>query len=206
MTENKVSTLFLDIGGVLLSKGWGHEFRYQAADKFGLDRDEMEDRHHEVFVPHEEGRMTLAEYLDIVVFYKKREFTYQQFRDYMCSLSTADNEMIAFIKALKAQHGLKIVAVNNESRELNNFRINKFGLNEFIDFFVSSCYIDRRKPGKGIFDLALELAQVAKEAIVYIDDTKMFVEVGQELGLTSIAHKNWEDTAKQLASLGLALR
>lgn len=92
--KTKITTLFLDIGGVLLSDGWGHDFRRQAAEKFQLDMLEMEERHSLVFVTYEEGKITLEEYLKRVVFYKSRDFSFKEFRDFMFSLTTPDPEMI----------------------------------------------------------------------------------------------------------------
>ncbi len=185
---NTISCLFLDMGGVLLSNGWGQDFRQKAVDKFHLDKEEMEDRHSIMFVTYEEGRITLDEYLDRVIFYKKRDFTFNEFRDFMFSLTTPNGEMIAFIKKIKQQYGLKIVAVSNEARELNAYRINRFGLNTFIDFFISSCYVHIRKPDANIFRLALDTAQVSPEEVIYIDDVQMFVDIATDLGIKSIRH------------------
>src|SRR5665213_3469274 len=139
--KSNFTTLFLDIGGVLLSDGWGHEFRQIAAEKFHLDVLELEERHKIMFVTYEEGKITLDEYLKRVVFYKQRDFSHNEFREFMFSLTTPCPDMIAFIKKLKMQHGLKIVAVSNEARELNAYRIDTFKLNEIFDFYVSSCYV-----------------------------------------------------------------
>ena len=54
-----VTTLFLDIGGVMLSNGWGHQSRRAAADVFNLEFDEMDERHHVIQVTYEEGKITL---------------------------------------------------------------------------------------------------------------------------------------------------
>ncbi|MEO7485597.1 MAG: HAD-IA family hydrolase [Ferruginibacter sp.] len=205
MPENKITTLFLDIGGVLLSDGWGHEFRQQAADKFHLNYEEMNQRHELLFVVYEEGRITLDEYLNRVVFYQKRDFTPPQFREFMFSLTTADTNMLALIKKLKEAYQLKIVVVSNEARELNEFRIQKFGLNSFVDFFVSSCYVHVRKPDPAIFRLALDGAQVPAHEIIYIDDVQLFTQVAADAGIVSIWHKNYLSTAKELAELGLAI-
>lgn len=204
--KNKITTLFLDIGGVLLSNGWGHEFRLRAAEHFHLDPDEMEERHSLMFVTYEEGKITLDEYLDRVVFYTKRDFTYTEFKDFMCSLSTPDLEMIAFIKKIKLQYGLKIIAVSNEARELNAYRINTFKLNEIFDFFVSSCYVHLRKPDTAIFRLAIDGAQVPVDEIVYIDDVQMFADVAKDMGITSIHHTDYLSTSKTLADLGLTIK
>lgn len=204
--EKNITTLFIDIGGVLLSNGWGHEFRQKTADRFHLDKAEMEERHGIMFVTYEEGRITLDQYLNRVIFYKKRDFTFEEFRDYMFSLTTPHKEMIAFIKKVKQQYNLKIIAVSNEARELNEYRIKTFELNGFIDFFVSSCYVGMRKPDAAIFQLALDGAQVPVDEIAYIDDVKMFVEVATDLGIKSICHKEYASTAKALANWGLTIK
>ncbi len=201
--NNNITTLFLDIGGVLLSDGWGHEFRQRAAEKFHLDYTEMNQRHKLLFVVYEEGRITLDEYLDRVVFYQKRNFTPEQFKDFMFSLTTADTNMIALIKKLKAAYQLKIVVVSNEAKELNEYRIQKFQLNSFVDFFISSCYVHVRKPDVAIFRMALDGAQVRADAIVYIDDVQMFVDVAKDLGITSIRHTDYSSTSDALENLGL---
>jgi len=205
LNKNKITTLFLDIGGVLLSNGWGHDLRKLAAEKFHLDETEMEERHSIMFATYEEGRISLDEYLGRVIFYEQRDFTADHFRDFMFSLSTPDPEMIAFIKKLKAQFGLKIVAVSNEARELNAYRINTFGLNDFIDFFISSCYVHLRKPDEAIFKLALDTAQVSKDKVVYIDDVKLFTDIAMDLGIKSIQHIDTLSTSKALTALGLHL-
>ncbi len=206
MSENNIKMLFLDIGGVLLSNGWGYEFRKQAVKKFHLDKEEMEERHSILFITFEEGRITLDEYLARVIFYKKRDFTFNDFRDFMFSLTTAKEDMIALIKKLKVQYGLKIIAVSNEARELNAYRINTFKLNSFIDFFVSSCYVHIRKPDAEIFKMALDMAQVKANEIVYIDDVQMFVDIAADVGIKSICHKDYQATAKTLAEFGLIIR
>lgn len=189
--KSNITTLFLDIGGVLLSDGWGHEFRHLAAEIFHVDAAELEDRHEIMFDTFEEGRITLSEYLQRVVFYKKRDFTPDQFRGFMFSLTTPHPEMIALVKKLKTLYRLKIVAVSNEARELNLYRIHTFKLNSFIDFFISSCYVHIRKPDEKIFRTALDLAQVSAEDVVFIDDVQMFTDVASDMGIKSIHHRDW---------------
>jgi putative hydrolase of the HAD superfamily len=139
------------------------------------------------------------------VFYKERPFTIDQFRDFMFEQSEAYPEMIGLIRDLKAKHGLKIAVVNNEGRELNEHRIRQFKLYEFVDFFISSCFVHFRKPDADIWKVAMDIAQVPKENVVYIDDRLMFVQVAQGLGLRGINHKTYEQTRDQLATLGLGL-
>ena len=198
-----VTTLFLDIGGVMLSNGWGHESRRSAADVFNLDFDEMDERHHVIQITYEEGKITLNEYLKRVVFYQKRSFTIDQFRDFMFSQSTPNIDMIEYIRQLKDKYNLKIAVVNNEGRELNEHRIMKFKLNQFVDFFISSCFVHFRKPDADIFRIAIDIAQVPVQHVVYIEDMQMFVDVASDLGIRSIHHKNYLSTSAELSLMGL---
>lgn len=202
-----VTALFLDVGGVMLTNGWDRKSREAAAKQFSLDLDDLNDRHRMTFDTYEAGKLSLDEYLKKVVFYQDRPFTIEDFRQFMYDQSKPYPEMIELIRALKAKYGLRIAVVNNEGREINEHRIKTFKLNEFVDFFISSCFVHFRKPDADIWKIALDIAQVPKEEVVYIDDRMMFVQVAQGLGLKGICH-SYKDVAKtkeQLASMGLKL-
>ena len=199
----EIKYLFVDIGGVLLSDGWVHEFRKLAAKKFDLNLEEFEKRHNQSFDTYEEGKLTIKEYLNRVVFYEKRPFTPAQFKKFMFDQSKPYPEMIELIRRLKAQYRLKIIVLSNEARELNAYRIRKFKLNEFVDFFISSCYVHLRKPDEDIFRLALDTAQAPARQVVYIENTPMFVKIAEGLGIRSILHTDYESTCAELALFGL---
>jgi len=201
--NSPIKTLFLDIGGVLLTNGWDHDIRKLAATHFQLDCTEMESRHHLSFNTFEEGKLTLDEYLNRIVFYEPRPFSVDEFREFMLAQSQPHNDMIDFIKNLKSIYGLKIAVLSNEGRELNGYRINTFKLDSFVDFFISSCYVHLRKPDLDIFKLALDIAQTPAEQSVFIDNTVLFTKIAQELGMNSIVHVNYQSTLEQLALLGL---
>jgi putative hydrolase of the HAD superfamily len=200
-----ITTVFVDIGGVLLTNGWDHHARRRAVAKFRLDWAEMEERHRLVFEIHEEGKLTFEEYLSLVVFYEKRPFTRAQFRRFMCEQSKPYPDTIAMLVQLKAQ-GLKIAVVSNESLELNTYRIRTFGLARFVDSFISSCFVHLRKPDANIFRLALDIAQTPAHQVIYIENTPMFVQIAEGLGIRSILHTDCESTRAQLVSLGLTER
>jgi putative hydrolase of the HAD superfamily len=204
-TQAPVRALFLDIGGVLLTNGWDRKSRKAAAEKFGLNADEISDRHRMTFDTYESGKLSLDEYLARTVFYEERSFTVADFKHFMQEQSQPYAEMLGLIRDLKAKYGLKIAVVNNEGRELNQHRIQHFKLYEFVDFFISSCFVHFRKPDADIWRVALDIAQVPKQHVVYIDDRLMFVQVAESLGLRGINHKSFEDTQSQLAMLGLTL-
>ncbi|GJQ49801.1 MAG: HAD family phosphatase [Candidatus Kuenenia stuttgartiensis] len=200
---SSITTLFLDIGGVLLTNGWDHHARKRAAINFKLELAEMNDRHHLTVETYEEGKLTLEEYLDRVVFYKERPFTPAQFRKFMFAQSKPYPKMIDLVRRLKARCGLKIVVVSNEARELNVYRIRTFKLDGFVDFFISSCFVHVRKPDTDIFRLALDIAQTPARQVVYIENTPMFVEVAESLGIRSVLHTDYSSTCAKLASFGL---
>ena len=200
-----ITCVFVDVGGVLLTNGWDHHARRRAVEKFKLDWAEMEERHRLVFEIHEEGKLTFEEYLSLVVFYEKRTFTRAQFRRFMCEQSKPFPDMLATMVQLKAQ-GLKIAVVSNESLELNAYRIRTFDLAKFVDSFISSCFVHLRKPDANIFRLALDIAQTPAHRVLYIENTPMFVQIAEGLGIGSILHTDCESTGAQLVSLGLRER
>jgi putative hydrolase of the HAD superfamily len=203
----RVTALFLDVGGVMLTNGWDRRSREAAATKFGLDLDELNDRHRMTFDTYEAGKLSLDEYLNRTVFCRDRSFTMDEFRTFMYDQSKPYQDMIDLVKALKARHGLRIAVVNNEGRELNEHRIRTFHLGEFVDFFISSCFVHFRKPDADIWKIALDIAQIPKEEVVYIDDRPMFVQVAEGLGIRGIVHnyRNVGQTRDALASMGLSL-
>ena len=200
--DKKITCLFIDIGAVLLTDGWGHASRQLAATKFALDLPEMETRHKLTFDTYETGKLTLSAYLDRTVFYEERAFSKQEFTEFMFAQSKRMPHMIEFITGLKKKYALKIAVVSNEGRELNVHRIETFGLGSFVDFFISSCYVHLRKPDVDIFKLALDIAHVQPEEVIYIEDRPMFVSVAESLGIRGIHHISYEDTRDKLEALG----
>ncbi len=124
----------------------------------------------------------------------------------MCEQSRPYEDMIGLVVQLKARHGLKIAVVSNESLELNAYRIRTFKLGGFVDSFISSCFVHLRKPDANIFRLALDITQSQAHQVLYIENTPMFVQIAEGLGIRSILHTDCKSTRAQLASLGLEER
>jgi putative hydrolase of the HAD superfamily len=190
--NNKIETLFLDIGGVLLSDGWNRHARSRSVAEFALDKQEFDDRHHLVFDIYELGKLTLDDYLQYVVFYKKREFSADDFKNFMFSQSQVLDGAVDFFKEIKEQHQLKVIAVSNEPADLNDYRIKKFGLNELFDFYISSCYVHLRKPDPEIFNLACDVSQTSRQNILFIDDRLLYTEMATNLGIPSFHYRGLE--------------
>jgi putative hydrolase of the HAD superfamily len=203
MSPPAVRTLFLDIGGVILSNGWDHRARRRAAGHFGLDWDELDGRHHMTFDTYEVGKLGLREYLERVVFYTEREFSPEDFRDFMFAQSAPIPDMLELVAELRRAHALRVVAVSNEGRELTLHRVRTFELGRLIDFFVCSCFVHLRKPDEDIYRLALDCSQSAPEEVAYLDDRAMFAQVARGLGIHGIHHTDISSTRAALARLGL---
>jgi putative hydrolase of the HAD superfamily len=205
MNDTGVNTLFLDIGGVLLTNGYDFHIRQRAAEKFGIDYEEMNERHHMTFGTYEMGKITLDEYLRRTIFFKDRPFMPEEYKDFVFSQVQSFPEMIQLVRKLRNRYRLRIAAVSNEGRELTVRRIRQFVLNEFIDFFVVSCYVQCRKPDEEIYRIALDMSAAAAPRVVYIEDRDMFVDVAKNLGIQGILHTGYESTRRALSSLGLSL-
>lgn len=205
MNHQQIKTIFTDVGGVLLTNGWDHNSRANAVQHFHLDPKETQDRHNMTFDTYEVGKITLDEYLERVVFYTKRYFTKDDFKHFMFEQSQPFDDMLNLIKGLKQKYNLKIAVVNNEGRELNEYRIRKFKLNSFVDFFINSSFVHFRKPDVDIFKLAIDVAQVNPSETLYLEDRTMFVQVAETVGLRGVHHENYEDTKKEFEKWGLVL-
>jgi putative hydrolase of the HAD superfamily len=205
VTSTQITTLFLDIGGVLLTNGWDRRVRKRAASTFRLDDEEMEERHHLTFDTYEEGKLTLDEYLARVVFYERRDFQRDEFKKFMFAQSQPLPLMMELIKELKKEYGLKTVAVSNEGRELNAHRVDTFKLRDCIDFFIVSSLVHFRKPDTDMYRIALDTAQVQPSEVLYIEDRPMFIETAESLGIRGIRHSNYKTTKSILEKSGFVL-
>ena len=205
MTSHRVTTLFVDIGGVLLTNGWDRSMRRKAAETFGLDLEAMDERHQLSVDTYEMGKSSLDEYLSRVIFNEERPFSPEAFKAFMFAQSQPYPEMIALVRGLRATHHLRVLAVNNEGRELNVHRIQTFRLTECVDAFVSSCFVHLRKPDPDIFRLALDVAQVPPAQVAYLDDRDLFVEIARDLGIHGIHHTGFASTRAAFTALGLSL-
>ena len=201
--QSNIKTLFLDIGGILLTNGWDRNMRKKAAEVFQLDYDELDERHHMTFDTYEEGKLSMDEYLNLVVFYKERSFELNDFKKFLFEQTKPLPDMIKMFKSIAKSNPLKIGAISNEGRELTTYRVNYFGLTEFVQFFICSCFVHFRKPDKDIYLIALDVSQTKPEQSLYIDDRELHVEVAASLGMNIIHHKNIESTKQKLAEYGL---
>lgn len=201
MEADYPKVLFLDVGGVLLTNGWGHESRQLAAEKFNINYADMESLHNLIFPVYEIGSISLDEYLDTVVFNHPRNFTREDFKSFMFSESKELSDLLQWLILWKKTCGLRVISINNEGKEMNDYRIKKFGLHHCFDAFVSSCEVGLRKPDPSIFKLAMGIAQVSPEQCYYFDDRPMLVEAARRTGMNVFLHTDFESTKQIIENI-----
>lgn len=198
-----ITTFFWDIGGVILTNGWGRESRRGAADAFSLDWEDFQDRHDLSFPAFDSGQITLNQYLDRTLFYRPRSFTREEFTAFMFAQSQEYPETRAVLSALARTGKYFIASINNEPLELNQYRIEAFGLRKDFQIFFSSCYVYTRKPDEAIFRIALSVTQRPPEQCVFIDDRSLNLDNPRRLGMNVIHHENAPQLLGELKRLGI---
>lgn len=199
----KISAVFSDVGGVLLTNGWDHGERVRLVEQFGLDGSDFEGRHQMLSARLDAGQLDLDQYLDRTIFYRPRPFRKQAVRDFMYAQSEALPGSLAFMGRLAKAHRVFLATLNNESRELNLHRIEKFGLRNYFSVFFSSCYLGVSKPDPQIYRLALDLSQQPPQECVFIDDRSLNLECARRLGIHTIQFLNAGQLESDLRALGV---
>jgi len=200
-----ITTIFFDIGGVLLTDGWGHDSRRAAAEKFGLDWEEYSDRHEKVGHAIETNRMSLEQYLDRTIFYRPREFSREEFRAFIFAQSQPKPESIEIVTQLAGSKKYFLATINNEILELNVYRLEHFGLRRYFPIFFSSCFLGLRKPDEAIYRLVLQVTQQTPDQCIFIDDREVNLECPRELGMSTILFRDVERLRSELQQAGVSL-
>jgi len=198
-----IRALFWDVGGVLLTNAWDHEERDLAVERFLLSMPEFEARHQELVIAFEEGKVTLDDYLERTVFYQPRTFTREEFKQFIFSLSRPKPQCLELARNLSGKYVMAVI--NNESRELNQYRIQKFELAEVFDVFVSSCFVGLRKPDERIYRLALNITQHLPEECVFIDDRPENLTGAEKVGIKTVLVKDAQQLRRDLQALGVVV-
>lgn len=199
-----ITTIFWDLGGVLLTNGWDRDARQRACARFGLDWEDFQDRHEQVVNDFETAKMSLDAYLEHTVFFEPRAFTPEQFRTFMFAQSQDAPAALALVQQLRAGGRYRLGVINNESLELNRYRIDRFRLRDYFGLFFSSCFVGLRKPDPAIYRLALDVTQTPAESAVFVDDRAINVEAAKRVGMQTIHYRGIEQLRACLAQLGVA--
>ena len=181
-----ITTLFFDLGGVCLSNGWDREQRRIVTDKYGFAYETFDRRHRQVVDALERGQLTLIEYLQWTIFYEPRPFTIDDITTEMLQLSTSFPETLALVQAVRRSGKYLLATLNNESRELNEYRIERFELRDMFSAFFTSCYFGLIKPQPDAYRRALQITQRRPAECIFVDDRPMNVEVAGILGMHAV--------------------
>ena len=198
-----IRAIFWDVGGVLLTNAWDHQERAKALQQFHLDPDEFHSRHELIVSSFERGKITLDQYLDQTIFYTPRSFTREAFREYLFSLSQPFPEVLRFAQSLTDSGKYLMGTINNESRELNLYRIDTFAMRKIFRMFISSCFVGLRKPESGIYRLALDVVQIPAQECCFIDDRALNLESAAQMGMHTIQMRGLDQLRSELAKLGV---
>jgi putative hydrolase of the HAD superfamily len=200
---SEITTMFWDIGGVILTNGWGADARRRAAEIFHLDWEEFQDRHDLSFPAFDTGHISLDEYLNRTLFYRPRAFSREEFVAFMFAQSKEYPESRAVLDRVARSGKYFIGSINNEPLELNEYRIKTFDLRRDFQVFFSSCYLHTRKPEEMIFRIALEVTQRPAGECVFIDDRPLNLENPRKLGMKTIHYQNAEQLRAELKNYGV---
>ncbi len=198
-----VTTIFWDIGGVLLSNAWGREARAAAVAQFDLPSEDFEARHQRVALDFECGRLSIEDYLETVVFHQTRPFSFDEFRAFMCNQSTPNTDMLAMVAALAHSKRYLLATLNNESTALNRHRIDTYHLDRLFTVFCSSSYLGAAKPDETIFQKALQITHRHPDECLFIDDRVPNVEAARRVGMTAIHFTGQEALVRSLDGAGV---
>ncbi len=201
----EVTTLFWDLGGVVLTNGWDRPARRKAVDEFHLDWEEFEDRHELLLNGFETGTVSLSDYMQRTVFYRDRPFTRDEFKKFVFECSQSLPESLEVLKQVASARKYLVAALNNESFEINEYRIDTFKLRSYFEAFFSSCYLGIRKPEDGIYRRALSITHRKPAECIFIDDRGLNLECAKELGMKTIQFKNPKQLRDSLAEQGVTL-
>ncbi len=200
-----ITTLFWDIGGVLLTDGWDTEERRAACQKFGLEPVEFEERHRVIIDPFEKGELPLDQYLDETVFYRSRQFTRREFKEFMFAQSKPNQKNLMIARQLARSGRYLMAALNNESLDLNIHRIERFELRSCLSVFFTSCFLGTMKPEEKIYRLALQVTQRPPEECLFIDDRPVNLQYPQQIGMQTIHYQDPAQLRRELGRHGIAV-
>ena len=201
-----ISTILWDVGGVLLTNGWDHNERHGVLSRFHIDKDAFEQRHPDVNDVWEKGLLTVEQYLDKTVFYEPRDFSAAQFLEAMKAESKVlEDSALPILGQLAASNSYTLGMLNNEARELNDYRIDTFKLRDYFQLFLSSCYVGMRKPDVHMFELAIDVLQRDPAEIAFVDDRAGNVQAANAAGMHGIQYKGSAQLKSELEKLNIKI-
>jgi FMN phosphatase YigB (HAD superfamily) len=199
-----IKTIFWDIGGVLLTNGWDKQQRTEVLGRLGVDLADYEARHEEANYFWERGLSTAEHFFNLTVLNQNPELTFAELWPQVCAESKIVHPgSLDILGELATSGKYKLATLNNESRELNEYRLDAFRLRPFFDYFICSGYVHEMKPHAGIYRAAIEISGHVAETALFIDDKTENCDAAADLGMQTICFESPKQLRDELAQLGL---
>lgn len=200
-----IKTLLWDIGGVFLTNGWDTVARHRLAERFQLDFAAFEARHKVVVDAFERGHLSEDEYWrqTVCAEVSPHPVNVADLRAFMRAQSQPFEDSLAVLRDLSRRRQWQLVALNNEALELNLYRIEQFGLAQHFNVFLSSCFLDARKPDALIFERAMQILQRRPEECVFTDDREENLVYPRLQGWHTIPFQGPQALREELRRLGV---
>jgi putative hydrolase of the HAD superfamily len=199
---SRFDAILFDVGGVMLTNGWDHVERAEVLKQFGLDREAFESRHPQPYDALERDTIDMYAYLDATVFYEPRGFTADEFIEVMKAQSAPiPSNAMSVLAEISAAGKWLVGLLNNESRLLHEYRMEKFGLEQHLDIQLSSCYLGMRKPDADIYRRAIDIVGKPANRILFIDDRAGNAQAARDAGMQAIQFLGEDQLRAQLNEL-----
>jgi FMN phosphatase YigB (HAD superfamily) len=203
-----IKTIFWDIGGVLLANGWDRNQRHRVLTSLGVNLTAYEAVHDEVNYFWERGLMTAQEFFAKTVIDTNPDLhlTFEKLWPLVCSESRVLHQgSFDILAALKNSGQYRLATINNESKELNAYRLDTFGLRQYFNYFICSGYVHEMKPLPDIYRAAIEISGHPPETALFIDDKQENCEAARSFGMNAIHFESPAQLRASLTQLGIAV-
>lgn len=186
----------------MLTNGWDHNERKVVIDRFNLDLAAFESRHEQPNDAWERDTIAIGDYLKETVFYEPRSFTEADFLEAMKAVSVPIPATAIPVVRDLAEGGKYLVGtLNNESRYLHEYRMEKYGITPYLDFQLCSAYVGMRKPDADIYRRAIDIVGRPAARILFIDDRAGNADAARSVGMTAIQFHSEEQLRSELRQL-----
>jgi HAD superfamily hydrolase (TIGR01509 family) len=197
-----IRTLFWDIGGVILTNGWDSGQRTEVLSRLGVDREAYEEVHERANYYWERGLITAKDFFAQTVLHAnpKLDLTFEILWKQVCAQSKVLHpECLDILAELKQQGRYRLATLNNESRELNEYRLDAFKLRSLFDYFICSGYVHEMKPLPGIYRSAIDISGFEARTALFIDDKEENCVAARAVGMQTIRFENPKQLCRSLA-------
>lgn len=134
--------------------------------------------------PFDLGKVSPREFFQAIKERLDLSVSFEEFVPIWCNIFVEDQEVTQIILSLKRKWRLGLLS-NTDPLHFNHI-LSEFPVMKAFDKWILSYEVGFKKPAIQIFRKAMEWASVKPDKILYVDDTKEYVEVAGSLGIQSI--------------------